>query len=117
MEIRPILSALLRNKTGPVLVALQIALSLAILANALYIVNERRAVIARPSGLADEHSTFYVRVRNLNSDGPEQQLATFKRQDDVLRAVPGVASVAQVSQMPLSRSGWNSSIMLDRRQL
>jgi putative ABC transport system permease protein len=45
MEIRPILSALLRNKTGPILVALQVALSLAILANALYIVNERRAVM------------------------------------------------------------------------
>jgi putative ABC transport system permease protein len=44
MEIRPILSALMRNKTGPILVAMQVALSLAILANALHIVNERRAV-------------------------------------------------------------------------
>ena len=32
MEIRPILSSLLRNKTGPILVAVQVALSLAILA-------------------------------------------------------------------------------------
>jgi putative ABC transport system permease protein len=116
MEIRPILSALLRNKTGPILVALQVALSLAILANALYIVNERRAVIARPSGLADEHSTFYVQVRNLNTDGVEQRLATVKRQGDVLRAVAGVASVAQVSQMPMSQSGWNTSVVVDRRQ-
>jgi putative ABC transport system permease protein len=46
MEIRPILSALLRNKTGPILVALQVALSLAILANALHIVNVRRAAVA-----------------------------------------------------------------------
>ena len=116
MEIRPILSALLRNKTGPILVALQVALSLAILANAVYIVNERRAVIARPSGIADEHSTFYITARNLNSDGPEQRLATFRREADLLRAVPGVASVANVSQMPLSRSGWNTSILLDQRQ-
>ena len=35
MELRPILSALMRNKTGPILVAIQVALSLAILANAL----------------------------------------------------------------------------------
>lgn len=48
MEIRPILSALMRNKTGPILVALQVALSLAILANALHIVNERRETAARP---------------------------------------------------------------------
>jgi len=116
MEIRPILSALLRNKTGPILVAMQVALSLAILANALYIVNERRAVIARPSGLADEHSTFYVRARNLDTDGHEQRRATFKHEADLLRAVPGVASVAQVSQMPLSQSGWNTSITVDQRQ-
>ena len=33
MEIRPILSALMRSKTGAILVAVQVALSLAILAN------------------------------------------------------------------------------------
>lgn len=116
MEIRPILSALLRNKTGPILVALQVALSLGILANALHIVDERRAVAARPSGLSDEASTFYFTVRNLNSDGPEQMLATIKRETDILRAVSGVVSVAQVSQMPLSRSGSNNSVAVDQRQ-
>jgi len=116
MEIRPILSALLRNKTGPILVALQVALSLGILANALHIVEERRALAARPSGLADEAATFYFTVRNLNTDGPEQMLATIKRETEVLRAVPGVVSVAQVSQMPLSRSGSNNSVAVDQRQ-
>ena len=114
MEIRPILSALLRNKTGPVLVALQVALSLAILANAMHIVSERRAVAARPSGLLDEAATFYFEARNLNNDTPEQMLATIKRQTELLRAVPGVASVAYVSQMPLSNSGSTSSFSVDR---
>lgn len=116
MEIKPILSALMRNKTGPILVALQVALSLAILANALHVVNERREVAARPSGLLDETATFYFNVRNLNSDGPEQMLATMKREADVLRAVPGVVSVANVSQMPISGSGSSNSVALDRRQ-
>ncbi|QOY94878.1 ABC transporter permease [Massilia sp. UMI-21] len=116
MEIRPILSALMRNKTGPILVALQVALSLAILANALHVVNERREVAARPSGLLDEAATFYFTVRNLNSDGPEQMLATMKREAEVLRAVPGVVSVANVSQMPISGSGSTNSVALDRRQ-
>lgn len=116
MEIKPILSALMRNKTGPILVALQVALSLAILANALHVVNERREVAARPSGLLDEAATFYFNVRNLNSDGPEQMLATMKREADVLRAVPGVVSVANVSQMPISGSGSTNSVALDRRQ-
>ncbi|MCA1245672.1 ABC transporter permease [Massilia sp. MS-15] len=116
MEIKPILSALMRNKTGPILVALQVALSLAILANALHVVNERRAVAARPTGLLDEAATFYFNVRNLNSDGPEQMLATIKRETEVLRAVPGVVSVAQVTQMPISGSGSTNSVALDRRQ-
>lgn len=116
MEIRPILSALLRNKTGPILVALQVALSLAILANALHIVEERRAVAARPTGLSDEASTFYFRVRNLSSDGPELMLANIKRELAVLRAVPGVASAAKVSQMPVSRSGSTTSVTADPRQ-
>ena len=117
MEIRPILSALLRNKTGAILVALQVALSLAILANALHIVNERRSVAARPSGIADENATFYLSVNDLADAGPEQRLAEQKRQADLLRAVPGVASVANVNQMPLSRSGSTSSLAVDRKQL
>ena len=116
MEIRPILSALLRNKTGPILVALQVALSLAILANALHIVEERRTVAARPSGLVDEASTFYFRARNLNNDGPEKQLATMLRELEILRAVPGVVSVAKVSQMPLSRSGSTNSVAVNPTQ-
>jgi putative ABC transport system permease protein len=116
MEIRPILSALMRNKTGPILVALQVALSLAILTNAMHIVNERRAAMARPSGLSDENATFYIIARTLNSDSAEQQLASMKREADILRAVPGVASVANVSQMPLSRSGSNNSVAVDRKQ-
>jgi putative ABC transport system permease protein len=114
MEIRPILSALLRNKTGPILVALQVALSLALLVNALHIVNERRTVAARPSGLLDEAATFYFQVRSLNNDTPEQMLATIKRHTEVLRAVPGVVSVAHVSQMPLSNSGSTSSMSATR---
>jgi putative ABC transport system permease protein len=116
MEIRPILSALLRNKTGPILVAMQVALSLAILANALHIVNERREVAARPSGLDDEASTFYFSVRNLNQDTPDQMLATIKRELEVLRSVPGMVSAGQVSQMPLSQSGTTSTVSADPRQ-
>ena len=116
MEIRPILSALMRNKTGPILVALQVALSLAILANAMHIVNERRTAMARPSGLSDENATFYIVTRTLNSDSAEQQLASKKREAEILRAVPGVASVADLSQMPLSNSGSNNSVAVDRRQ-
>jgi putative ABC transport system permease protein len=116
MEIRPILSALLRNKTGPILVALQVALSLGILANSLQIVNNRLALAARPSGVSDEASTFSIRVRTLNSDTPEQQLASIKLQADKLRAISGVAGVAQSNQTPLSGGGSSSGVAADRKQ-
>ncbi len=41
MEIRPILSALLRNRTGALLVGLQVAITLAVIANAFFIIAER----------------------------------------------------------------------------
>jgi len=117
MEIRPILSALLRAKTGPILVAVQVALSLAILANALHIVQVRQAVSARASGLANEQDVFALQVRHLKPGGHEEQLAAQRAEAATLRAVPGVLSVSITSQMPLSRSGNYSSLSTDRKQL
>ena len=68
MSMSPILSALMRNKTGAVLVAVQVALSLAILSNALHIVSVRQEVAARPSGIADESSVFYINSRYLTRE-------------------------------------------------
>ena len=116
MEIRPILSVLLRSKTAPLLVAIQIALSLAILANALYIVNLRQASATRPTGLGDERNTFTVTARFVQRPTHEQALVQQRRDVDVLRALPGVASATWISQMPSSNSGSNSSFALDRRQ-
>ena len=49
VPMRPILSALLRNRTGAVLAAIQIAIALAILVNAVYIVKQRADKIGRPT--------------------------------------------------------------------
>ena len=47
MPIRPILSALLRNKTGAVLLVLQIAITMAVIVNAAFIVSQRLAKMSR----------------------------------------------------------------------
>jgi putative ABC transport system permease protein len=112
----PILSALLRNKTGAILVAVQVAISMAILANALHIVNVRQAVAARPSGIADENATFYIISRYLTRESAEYDRAVQQRETDLLRAIPGVDSVANASQSPLSNSGSTNSVRLDRKQ-
>lgn len=115
-ELRPIFSALMRNKLGPILVAMQVALSLAILANAIYIVNLRLDVAARPSGIADEQEVFRVHISNQVLGGHEDQIALQRREADTIRAVPGVVSVARVSSFPVSRSGSNTSVYVDRKQ-
>jgi putative ABC transport system permease protein len=117
MSLHPIVSALLRNKTGAVLVALQVAISLAILANALHIVNVRQAVMARPSGIAEESNVFYINARYLKRETAETDRAIQLREIEKLRALPGVVSVATVSQIPMSRSGSTSSVSIDRKQV
>jgi putative ABC transport system permease protein len=117
MSMSPILSALMRNKTGAVLVAVQVALSLAILSNALHIVSVRQEVAARPSGIADESSVFYINSRYLTRESAEYDAEVQKREIEVLRAISGVASVATANQMPLGNSGGNSSVSLDRKQV
>lgn len=105
MEIRPIISSLLRAKTAPLLIAAQVALTLAIVCNALYIIRDRLATAARPSG-ADQANLFDIRFY------PHREIADIAgmqaRDLEAMRAIPGVRSVAWTNQVPLGRSGWNN---------
>ena len=113
----PILTALWRNKTGPLLVATQVALSLAILANALHIVQIRQAVAARPSGVAHEQQIFHVEVRRMAVGTHQDELALMQRETATLRAVAGVQSAAGANQAPLNRMGSYGGLTTDRKQL
>ncbi|MDH4005456.1 MAG: cell division protein FtsX, partial [Gammaproteobacteria bacterium] len=57
MEIGPIWRSMLRNKGGFILIAVQIAVTMTIMVNAVAIIQERSVDMARPSGL-DEANTF-----------------------------------------------------------
>jgi putative ABC transport system permease protein len=112
MEFRPILSTLMRSRTGPLLVALQVAISLAILANALFVVQQRIALSERPTGVANEENVGTLSVVPLDKRPHALALAEQRRERDVIAAIPGVVSVAWASQTPLSRSGSTSGIRL-----
>ena len=116
MEIRPIISTLLRSRTGPLLVALQVAISLAILANAIFVVQERISASQRPSGIADEANVGYVSIRPLQPRPYAENLAEQVRERNAIANVPGVKSVAWAMQMPMSRSGNSSSVRLKADQ-
>ena len=116
MEFRPILSTLMRSRTGPLLVALQVAISLAVLANALFVVQQRISVSQRPSGVDNEENVGYVFMRPLQQRSHVDALAEQQRELAALKAIPGVVSAAWTSQMPMSRSGSSSSIRLSPDQ-
>jgi TPR repeat protein len=110
MRKSPILAALLRHKVAAGLIAAQIALTLAIIANALYIVIDRSQLMARPSGVAEQE----LFVLGLTPNGsPEQRRADLLADLEAVRKVPGVVGAYLTNSMPLSGSGWSSSVMLD----
>jgi putative ABC transport system permease protein len=102
MEFRPIVSALRRNPTGALLVALQIALALAIVVNSTYIIAQRLEKIGRDPGL-DLPNIFYVAFAPTGKD----YNAESAMRDDIalLRTLPGVVDASTINGLPLSGGG------------
>ena len=67
MDIGPIWRALMRNKTSYILIAVQIAVTMAILVNAIAIVQERTRLMGRSSGV-DEENLFYLNSVGFDPD-------------------------------------------------
>ena len=107
MELRPVLSALRRNKVGATLIALQIAVTLAILSNAIYVVQQRLALVARPSGV-DEADVFTIE----NDWIGKGTGARVQGDLDALRAIPGVTSAFASNMEPLNDGGMTLGITL-----
>jgi putative ABC transport system permease protein len=104
MEIRPILSAMLRNKTGAILIALQIALTLAIVCNAVFIIHDRTSKMARDPGM-DVDNIFVLNVSAYKPDFNAD--SAIKGNLNALRALPGVVDATYTQSIPLSGGGWS----------
>lgn len=102
MELRPILSALLRNRAGAILVSLQIAITLAIVVNAIYVTHQRLTHIGRPTGI-DVENIFSFWVTSYEKD--YDFLGMVNADMAMLRQMPGIVDATPMSQMPLSGSG------------
>lgn len=113
MAIRPILSTLRRHKTTALLVVLEIALTCAIVCNAVFLVIQRIDRIHMPSGVA-EHELIQVAMADIGKT-PDEHARTMTDLA-ALRAIPGVTQVASVNQVPFGRSSNNSGIKLDPKQ-
>lgn len=110
MEFGPIWRALMRNKTGATLIALQIAVTMAIMVNAISIMQERARVMARPSGI-DEHNIFHISSVGFAEDFNER--VTVEEDLAALRGMPGVVNAIQSIAIPLSGSGWSMQLQTE----
>ncbi|TAL83815.1 MAG: FtsX-like permease family protein [Rhodanobacter sp.] len=90
MQIRLILAALRQHRAATVLVVLQIALTLAIVCNALFIIQLRLAHIARPTGI-DEAHIVVIQNQWIGKHETAQLSARLATDLAALRQLPGVA--------------------------
>jgi putative ABC transport system permease protein len=116
MEIKPILAALRQHKAGTILIAMQIALTLAIVCNALFIIQQRVAHLSEPTGI-DEPNIFVIQNEWIGQTSSAQADAKLRSDLDLLRRVPGVKDVTTSNSYPLRGGGWDDGVRLSAEQI
>ena len=113
MDIRPILSTLMRHKTAAALIVVEIALTCAIICNALFMISDRLSQVREVSGIAEEE-LVRVQISGIGSD--TDQVARTRTDLASLRAIPGVKDATVLNQVPFVNSSWNSGVRLQQEQ-
>lgn len=109
MELMPILSTLRRHKTAALLIVLEIALTSAIVSNALHLISTRLTTLTQDSGLAESELVVMAARATTQVSNPDDITA----QDlAALRALPGVKAVTITNQVIYGQNSNNSSIRL-----
>lgn len=114
MDILPILATLRRHKLTAWLLVLEIALTCAIVCNAVFLIGQRLRHMDMPSGIA-EHQLVQVKLGYIDNT-PDAKAQT---QTDVaaLQQIPGIKQVALMRYLPFSLDGMsNTGIKLDPQQ-
>jgi putative ABC transport system permease protein len=97
MEIRALLSAMWRSKTGPLLVAAQVALTLAVVVNMAYIVHQKLEDAGKPTGL-DLNNMFWITTQ---ASSPDYNYPVAVKADlAYLNGLPGVIAATTVQNRP-----------------
>ena len=110
LETGLIIRALMRNKIGALLIALQIALTMTIIVNAIFMIQDRQSQMLRSSGI-DEENTFYLTNTIFKQDYNIQ--ASLQTDLNTLRKTPGIVDAIQINAIPLSGGGWSSGVQTE----
>lgn len=113
MDILPILSTLRRHKTAAGLIVLEIALTSAIVCNALHLISQRLDKLNHDTGLP-ESELMVVSVRGTGGSADADELTS--RDLAALRALPGVKSAAIVNQVVYGHNSNNTGVRTSSRE-
>ncbi|MCW0371805.1 ABC transporter permease [Xanthomonas sacchari] len=89
--VRPILSALGSHRAAVVLMALQIALTLAVLCNLVFIIARTYQRVQTPTGVMEQDIGL---IQSISVVGEPGSVSSVGRSLDILQAVPGVEAAA-----------------------
>ena len=109
MDIGPIWRAMLKNKAGFVLIALQIAVTMTIMVNAFAIIQERSSKLSRDSGI-DEANTFALASVSFAEYDREKIKVLIDEDLALIRGLPGVRSAVATNSFPLRQGGWSMAL-------
>jgi putative ABC transport system permease protein len=111
MQVRLIFAALRRHKSTTLLMVLQIALALAIVSNALFIIQARIDRGLRPTGLNERN---LVTIQNVWANADTEHIGPLAQSDlFAIRHIPGVVDATQMNSFPLIGTGWREAVHLD----
>ena len=121
MRVHPIIAALKLHKAGVVLIVLQIALTLAIISNAVFIVAQRIDRVNRVTGVDEADlfrlSTLFVGAPLGDDKASLDKLDALQLSDvNTLRHVPDVALVSASNAMPLQGGLWVGGVGIKPNQ-
>ena len=109
LQIRPILAALRRHKMATALIVLQIALTLAVVSNALFIVKTRVVHLSRPTGTDEAHLLVIKNEWIGHPDGAHID-AQMRADLATLRNLPGVRDAFASQAYPFG--GWGGLVRI-----
>lgn len=110
LDIAPIISALRRHRITSVLLIMQIALTCAIVCNAVFLVADRLSWMDTPSGIDED------RIAAIRLSAPGKGVDVHARAETdmaVLRAVNGVEDVSTINSLPFNGRSWTTDVRLD----
>jgi putative ABC transport system permease protein len=109
MALGPILSTLRRHKTAAGLIVIEVAITAAIVCNALHLIGNRIALLNHDSGLP-EPELVVLEVRG--TGGPASPEDVTAQDLQALRTLPGVKSVSIVNQVIYGDNSNNSDVRI-----